>query len=457
MGPISYAQEVAQPFAAAAQGWQFGNAIRDDQQQQQERAYQLEQRAKAQEAQQAMSRDLMALSAKKDANGQDYAAMMTRYPALAENLRRGWDTLNADQQQNSLNDASQVYSALQAGRADLAFDMLNTQAAAKINAGDEKGAQMLTSMARAMQANPDGMRTALGLRLAAIPGGDKVITGMHTMGEEQRAQQLQPFEMQQKAAAAAKTAAEAQKTGIESAYLPAVTEANINNTRATTDKTRADIEAQKITQQIAGLDVQIRQANSETERGKLLLDRQKLEAELAKTQNTTAQGAQDKLDTITQALSTVDAALNHPGLSKGTGFGSSVTSFFNGTDGANFRAQLEVVKSQNFLAQVKTMQGMGQLSNAEGEKISSAVAALDTSQSVEQLKNQLGVVRATLQKAAAKIIASGQAPVSGGPVTLTNPVSKKQITEGDINKAMALRPGTTREQWMKFFSAQGYR
>lgn len=457
MGPIDYSQQVAQPFASAAQGYQLAAGIRDDQQQQAERAYQLEQRAKAQEAQQAMSRDLMALSSKKDATGADYASMMTRYPALAENLKRGWDTLNAEQQQNGLNDAAQVYSALQAGRSDLAFDLINSQAAAKVNAGDDKGAQMLTSMARAVQANPDGMRTALGLRLAAIPGGDKVITGMHTMGEEQRAQQLQPFVAQKTAAEAADKEADARKKGVETAYLPAVTEANIDNTRATTDKTRADIDAQKVTQQIAALDVQIRQANSETDRGKLLLDRQKLQAELDKTQNTTAQGAQDKLDTITGALSTVDAALNHPGFSKGTGFGSSVTAFFSGSDGADFRAQLEVVKSQTFLSQVKTMQGMGQLSNAEGEKISSAVAALDTSQSVGQLRNQLGVIRSTLQKAAAKVIASGQAPSSGGPVTLTNPVSRQTVTEGDINALMKRTPGATREQVVNFLKSKGFR
>lgn len=457
MGPINYGQEVAQPFAAAAQGWQFGNAIRDDQQQQQERAYQLEQRAKAAEAQQAMSRDLMALSSKKDASGQDYAAMMTRYPALAENLKRGWDTLNADQQQNSLNDASQVYSALQAGRADLAFDMLNTQAAAKINAGDEKGAQMLTSMARAMQANPDGMRTALGLRLAAIPGGDKVITGMHTMGEEQRAQQLQPFVAQKTAADAAKSAAEAQKTGVEAAYLPAVTEANINNTRATTDKTRSDIEAQKITQQIAGLDVQIRQANSETDRGKLLLDRQKLEAELSQKQSEKVNAGQDTLDGLTQSLTTVDAVMRHPGLSKGTGFGGDAMSWVNGSDAADFRAQLAVLKSQAFLSSVAGMKGTGALSDAEGKRLESAIAALDTSQSPEQMRNQLGVIKSTLEKAQAKVISRGQAPASGGPVTLANPVSRQTVTDGDINALMKRNPGATREQVIEFLKAKGFR
>lgn len=86
---------------------------------------------------------------------------------------------------------------------------------------------------------------------------------------------------------------------------------------------------------------------------------------------------EDLSKTIRQA----ELVLNHEGRESGTGmsrawfapFGVSIP----GSDTAGFDAQLETLKSKVFLPEVQKMQGMGALSNAEGQKIAAAFAALD--------------------------------------------------------------------------------
>ena len=71
-----------------------------------------------------------------------------------------------------------------------------------------------------------------------------------------------------------------------------------------------------------------------------------------------------------------------------------------GTDAKDFQVQLENLKSQVFLPTVKALQGMGALSNAEGEKIAAAVANLDTKQGPEAMKKQLTILAQQMNQAA---------------------------------------------------------
>jgi hemoglobin-like flavoprotein len=50
----------------------------------------------------------------------DYAAMMTKYPALAEHLGKAFKVMDEGQQQNALNFGTRVYAAQLAGNNDLA-------------------------------------------------------------------------------------------------------------------------------------------------------------------------------------------------------------------------------------------------------------------------------------------------------------------------------------------------
>ena len=98
--------------------------------------------------------------------------------------------------------------------------------------------------------------------------------------------------------------------------------------------------------------------------------------------------------TVRQAM----MVLNHPGRKAGTGL-SSWQSMVPGSDARGFAAQLETLKSQVFLPEVQKMQGMGALSNAEGQKISAAFAALDPDMPEDEFKRTLETAISDLQRA----------------------------------------------------------
>lgn len=202
MGPIDYSINVQTPFQAAMQGYQAGAAIRDDQAQQAAKQA-------AVEAQRLMSQDLRALSMNPNATGADYAAMMTRYPQLSENLTRSWSTLNDTQKQNNLSTGSQVYAAARSGRPDLASDILKRQAEAKRNSGDERGAAQDEALAKVLVEHPEIGRNMVGLSLSAIMGPEKFATTYGTLGEEARKQEAFPTEQRIKVADASIKEAEA--------------------------------------------------------------------------------------------------------------------------------------------------------------------------------------------------------------------------------------------------------
>ena len=134
MDPINYQINVKSPMEATLQGFQGGLAIKQALQQQA-----LQQQALQQ--QQQMQADLANLASNPNAGAKDYAGMMTKYPQLADHFKKSWDVLSADQQQAKLSHSVQVYSALQAGKPEIAVDLLNRQAEGFRNSGQQDDAE----------------------------------------------------------------------------------------------------------------------------------------------------------------------------------------------------------------------------------------------------------------------------------------------------------------------------
>lgn len=177
MDPINYSIDVQTPIAAAAQGYQLGAGIREDQFKQQQ-----EQAALAQRQQQAI--DTRALLANPNAGAKEYADFQMKYPAMREQAKQAWDSKNADQQQSDLSHSSQVYAALQSGNPDVAVKVLNDRATALRNSGNEADAKHAEVMAGVIQEHPDLGRTMVGLQLSAVPGGDKIVDQARSLGND---------------------------------------------------------------------------------------------------------------------------------------------------------------------------------------------------------------------------------------------------------------------------------
>ncbi|MDH2523301.1 hypothetical protein [Acinetobacter baumannii] len=159
----------------------------------------------------------------------------------------------------------------------------------------------------------------------------------------------------------------------------------------------------------------------------------------------TAEKPEQKMDRINNAIASADATaqaaraakdaaelINHPGLNMGTGL-TSAFGMIPSTEAKDFQARLENLKSQVFLPTVKAMQGMGALSNAEGEKIAAAVANLDPRIGPEAMKQQLSIIAKQMANAAQK---SKQQTLNyasrGGTIPLNKPQPQQQAGSGKV-------------------------
>jgi hypothetical protein len=100
--------------------------------------------------------------------------------------------------------------------------------------------------------------------------------------------------------------------------------------------------------------------------------------------------------TMTDLSKKARELLDHPGLSAAVGFGGTTYSKIPGTDAANFAQKLNTLTSKTFLGTLsalrnssKTGGGVGNVSNREGDRLSSAIAPLSQEQSEEQLRQSL--------------------------------------------------------------------
>ena len=156
-----------------------------------------------------------------------------------------------------------------------------------------------------------------------------------------------------------------------------------------------------------------------------------------------AQTAQSAIGQYDAALTSINELLQHPGLAKATGARSALPTM-PGSDAANFEARLETLKSQTFLPMVQALRGMGALSNAEGDKLTAAIGALDKKQSPEQFQKSLGEISSFLVQKRQSVANNANAQIGA----LTG-----QVQAGDVqvpgqrppaNNGATISPGTTR-------------
>lgn len=202
MDPINYSTDVQGPFQAALQGYQFGAGIRGDQIQQQQQQLMLQQQKVQQQV-------LQSLMSKPNPTAQDYADATVMVPGMREQLQQAWNMRNQDQQQNDLSHVGQVYAALRSDQPEVAASILTDRAQALKNSGRDEDAKNSSVMADLVRANPSFARTLIGMKLASIPGGDKVITNASNLDENTRKNELQPDLVRKGNAEATKAQAEA--------------------------------------------------------------------------------------------------------------------------------------------------------------------------------------------------------------------------------------------------------
>lgn len=176
--------------------------------------------AQAQQAAQAqMQADLAALGENPSPRG--VASLMVKYPQLSEQFKRTYDVLSEEDQRERLTQSSQVYAALEAGRPDVAQELLLESAQAYRNGGRERDAKTLESLNKMIEISPGTAKTTIGLGLAGMMGPDKFTETYSKLQEERRTQEEQPGVLEKQAADLGLTRAQTLKTLAESDKLGA--------------------------------------------------------------------------------------------------------------------------------------------------------------------------------------------------------------------------------------------
>ena len=183
--PINYAVEVQSPFEAALGGFKIGAAGAEAQAQAQAR----EQALKGQT-------ELKTLLTNPNATAADYERVIPFLPKdQAAIVTQGFERKTKEQQQNSLQQSGQVYTALKSGQTDIAKNLLKDQATAFRNAGREQDAKATETYLQLIDMNPTGAQTTIGLMMATLPGGKEILENVDKTLSTSRAEAKQPYEM----------------------------------------------------------------------------------------------------------------------------------------------------------------------------------------------------------------------------------------------------------------------
>jgi hypothetical protein len=422
MGPIDYTMQVQQPFESALQGFKAGSGIRQV----------MDERAQAESAA-AQQAQLQADLAAASQDPKQLPGLMVRYPQLAKELKHGWDVMNGEQQQASLSHASEVFAALQSGRPDVARSVLTTRATALRNSGDEEGAKRAEDMAQWAEQHPDSLKTSIGLRLAALPGGDKVIEGVVKLGGEQRAAELQPGAVRKVNADASAAESDATTKGVTAKYAESNALKDLETKGWNIQALQADIDFKKQSARIAAMNASLAKEGNE-------LKRKELEMKLDEAVSARESKLREKVQTAEAGASAIDNMLNTVERIKKNGRLNDVVGGIEGRlpavrdESVDAVALIETLGSQAFLAQIPNIKGMGALSNAEGEKLQAAFQNLSRTQSEKQFRANLDEA-ARLLKKGREALARGTGVPLGKPDTPAAPGSRPPLSSFEVSQS----------------------
>lgn len=216
--PINYAVDVQSPFEAALGGLKMGAGLAEIQAQQQAR----EERQSALEAAKATQDELRNLWKNPNANAADFARIQSFLPKdQAETVRKSFDMLNTQQQQNRLSQAGQVYSAIKAGQPEIAKTLLNEQALALRNTGREDEAKATETYSKLIELNPTAAQNTIGILMAGLPNGKETLENIDKTLSTSRAEQLQPSLLR-------KAESEAETAKVDAAFAERLAQAGLN-------------------------------------------------------------------------------------------------------------------------------------------------------------------------------------------------------------------------------------
>ena len=307
------------------------------------------------------------------------ASMMVKYPALSENFKRTYDVLSNEQKGARLDQATQVYAALESGRPEIAQQFLVDQAVAHRNSGQDKDAKTLEDLAMLIKESPDTAKTSTGLFLASAMGPDKFAETFTKLQAEQRDAAMAPAKLTE-------AQAKAQKAAVDAKFAESMAVQDLSKKGWDIAKIQNDMAVSRENSKIAALNANLRRETNELKRAELQQKLQVAESKRDESVREKVAMVETGQAAIDNMLNTADRILNTPAgvISSAAGPISSKMPTLS-SETADLEELVTTMASQAFMAQVPNLKGMGALSNAEGEKLQASLQNLSLRQSPERL------------------------------------------------------------------------
>lgn len=256
-------------FDSLSQGIQTGFALaKQIQQAQQQQA--------EQQRTQEMQQDLAAFSQLPNKTADDYSQFIDKYPELSDKLKKSWDMQTEDQKSEKFSAMTQVQSALNNGNTKIARDMLEQRSIALYNSGKYDEAKVNDGLIKMLDADPNTLKDTISINMAALyPEKFKDIYG--TIGEESRANEMQPVEIAQKQAQTAQTQAQTGLTQAQTGLTNQQTATEYQDTQIKAVQARNEPIRQQLANNLSQAQIDNVYSNIDEKAARLGLDREKLQ------------------------------------------------------------------------------------------------------------------------------------------------------------------------------------
>ena len=370
MQPINYMPQnqtsFLQDFASA---FQAGAGIRQIQQQQ-------EQQKLAQQQAEQYKIDLQ--SAMQNPTAEAFGQLALKYPGQREAIISSGKLITDAQQTSAFNDASKIFNALELGNKDAALKIATIKRDALKNAG--RNSEDYDAIIEAINTSPQAAKATVGLIGASIDPKKWTETF-------KAAPEIQ--EAKSKAAQAATKAKFAESEAV----------LDLQKKGWDITKIQEDIKIARENNRIAALNAQIAKEGNAIKRQEMgikLQEMQEKRDEAIRGKTAEVESARFNIDNM---LNTADRVLKNPSLNSVLGSIQGRLPAMLSDEANDAIALIDTLGSQAFLSQIPNVKGMGALSNAEGEKLQSALQNLSRKQSEKQFRENLSEAQRLMLKA----------------------------------------------------------
>jgi len=357
--------------------------------------YQKQQKAEqaAAELKAQYANDVSAYFAKPSASG--LAQLTAKYPGQREAFKDIGDRMTAEQKAVELPVMAQAFYAITSGKPEAAKQLVDQQIEGMQNSGmDTTKLKMIRS-----QLDSDPTQVA---GLVGILGSSIDPDAWGKMMGEKRAQELQPSLVRKGAAEAGAAESDATVKAVKAKFAESDAALELEKKGWDIKKLQADIDIDRQNARIAAMNAAANREANAIKRQELRLKVDEAIAkrdEIARGKIAEVESANSNIDNM---INTIDRVMSNPSLKDVVGsFEGRMPAAASMLDDqeSDAIALLDTLGSQAFLAQIPNIKGMGALSNAEGEKLQSALQNLSRAQSEKQLTASLKEAQRLMIKA----------------------------------------------------------